>query len=365
MSPAKEELPLENNNTFVYVDDYEETEKQKEEAERLEKEFEERERQRQKEAEEAEKHRLAELKKKKEEEHKKRLENERMRQLQAIYEEKERAKQQRLKEIEAEKERERLKREAEEKAEKERLQKLKEAAEEMERLKAIEAEKERQLQLKQEESLLAKMQQENEEKSEEVDGMISGNEEDEVNDEFFEEEEEEKEPELTMEELQKLALPKAVGKVLGNPTKYKKRDENAKKEMNRDLRKLSVIFKDDDIDSDNKNFTKVAVLKYYDVLFPTFRKYCKIGGDSDWLTIEGWDALMKDAFIIDEQNGPTAKECHDLFYSIYNQHHDLNAAHKKKLSLRQSELMKKQHLKVSTRTFVLSEWNDDDPWTGG
>jgi len=136
--------------------------------------------------------------------------------------------------------------------------------------------------------------------------------------------------------------------------------------MNRDLRKLSVCFKNDNDEKQTDNLTKIAVLKYYDILFETFIKYCKIGGDSDWLTIDGWNALMLDSCVIDETDDLTKKELTNLFYSIYNQHHEMNEeiAHKKKISLRQSQILKQQHMKVSTRTFVLSEWNDFDPWTG-
>ena len=45
-----------------------------------------------------------------------------------------------------------------------------------------------------------------------------------------------------------------------------------------------------------------STLKYYDILFEIYQKYCKIGGDKDWLTQKGWDSLCQDAFIADKKS---------------------------------------------------------------
>ena len=87
-------------------------------------------------------------------------------------------------------------------------------------------------------------------------------------------------------------LPKEVKAVLGDKKKWKLPKKKKKKAaMERDLRKITESMKD--LDEEQRKYAKLSLLKYYDILFETFRKYCKIGGDKDWLTKKGWIALYK------------------------------------------------------------------------
>lgn len=174
-----------------------------------------------------------------------------------------------------------------------------------------------------------------------------------------EEEKEENKPKKSAMKIEDLLKIKLIPQKLGNPSTYKlPKDANERELMERDLRKLFV-------NDEDEKFSKLAVIKYYhDILMPTFVKYCKIGGDSDWLTMKGWQALYRDAFICDEEliNQCTEKECHSLFNVIWNRHH--NSLSSKKMTLRTSQLLEQKHNKFSTRMMILNEWNDEDPWTG-
>merc|ERR1719295_1337901 len=119
--------------------------------------------------------------------------------------------------------------------------------------------------------------------------------------------------------------------------------------MRRDLRKMLLNLDSDDGKArDDDRYTKMAVLKWHDILMETFRRYCRIGGDRDWLTQKGWDALCRDAFIPEKGKARCGeKDCHDLFRVIYTKHNS-DASHKKQ----------------STTTMITAEWNDADPWTG-
>lgn len=119
-------------------------------------------------------------------------------------------------------------------------------------------------------------------------------------------------------------------------------------------------------DADTRKTTKVAVLKWYDILIETFHRYCKVGGDDDWLTYKGWTALVRDAFVPDpdKKGGKcTEQKVDDLFEVTYWKHN----AGQRKWSLRKSQIFhrkKAAHAKQSTLSMIMADWNDADPWTG-
>ena len=112
---------------------------------------------------------------------------------------------------------------------------------------------------------------------------------------------------IQSENLMKMDLPKEVKKVLGDRKTWKipktkkkgkdKKDEQElrPKDMERDLRKITESIKD--LDEDQRKYAKLSILKYYDILFETFCRYCKIGGDKYWLTQNGWNALISGLYL--------------------------------------------------------------------
>jgi len=156
----------------------------------------------------------------------------------------------------------------------------------------------------------------------------------------------------TRDKLMQCALPQKVSAVLGDRNQFK---VPAKPAVERDLRKLQMGLQD--LDGEQRKYAKLSVLKYYDILFEVFRRYCKIGGDKHWLTASGWTALINDAFIADKKSETcTASACEALFKQVYDSHHGGGG---KPARARQ------QHVKNMTTTALnLAEWNDEDPWTG-
>ena len=95
----------------------------------------------------------------------------------------------------------------------------------------------------------------------------------------------------------KMNLPKDVEQILGDRKKWKlPKKKKLKGNMERDLRKISESLKD--LDENERKYVKLSILKYYDILYETFTRYCKIGGDKDWLTQNGWNALYKGLYYI-------------------------------------------------------------------
>merc|ERR1711920_492180 len=98
-----------------------------------------------------------------------------------------------------------------------------------------------------------------------------------------------------------MKLSKFLTKYMGNRKEYKlptkQREFN---KLERDLRRLTVGL--NGADTENRKFVKLVLLKYYEILCECFARYCLIGGDKEWLTIEGWTNLYRDAFVADRRS---------------------------------------------------------------
>jgi len=258
---------------------------------------------------------------------------------------------------------------AKEKEEAERLERERKEQEERERKEQEERERQEREKLEAEQAMAAQMEREEKERlareaaEAEVESPFSdGEEEDE---DFYEEVKEE-----TVDDLMKAEMPAEVLAVLGPQKKFKMNgNHKAQQSMRRDLRKMLINLDDDGKARDDDRYTKMAILKWHDILMETFRRYCRVGGDSAWLTQKGWDALCTDAFIPEKNKAKcTEKDCHDLFQTIYFKHN--NSEKNKKMSLRRSQILQRSdmqrqtHKKQSTTTMITAEWNDADPWTG-
>ena len=104
-----------------------------------------------------------------------------------------------------------------------------------------------------------------------------------------------------------------------------------------------------------RKFAKLSLLKHYDLLFSVFATYCKVGGDRHWLTLKGWTALCRDAFIADKKSAECSEAATKaLFQRIYARHHAARAQ-------RGGYAVKQTH---QTTALKLSEWRDADPWSG-
>eukprot|EP01083_Nonionella_stella_P074375 201749_1 len=147
----------------------------------------------------------------------------------------------------------------------------------------------------------------------------------------------------TIGDLLGMELSDSLKQSFGDPSKYKLATNAKERELiERDVRKLLMS---------NDKYTKLAVLKHYDILMETFIRYCKIGQDTDWLTMKGWDALCADAFISNKTTC-TPPQCHEVFNIVYAKHNPL-----------QDRQQRTHKAKMSTQ-MVLSEWNEVDPWSG-
>ncbi len=126
---------------------------------------------------------------------------------------------------------------------------------------------------------------------------------------------------------------------LGDRNKYKLPSQKEYINLERDLRRLTLGLPPT-IEQNDRKYCKLVILKYYDILCETFKRYCLIGGDRNWLTPKGWENLYKDLFIIDKNS----KNCYeenvcDLYEKCSNIHDN------------------KKHIKN-----IQSDWNGI--WTG-
>ena len=124
-------------------------------------------------------------------------------------------------------------------------------------------------------------------------------------------------------------------------------------------------------DANQRRFAKMVILKHYNLLTSIYQRYCKIGGDTEWMTISGWTSLLTDCGLIDDaaldrgvhdnhsghhrkHSGHHHKKYVDIFRRVYSYHqhylHSKRNCHTKKVSL--SDLYGDMPL------------NDKDPWTG-
>ncbi len=70
--------------------------------------------------------------------------------------------------------------------------------------------------------------------------------------------------------------------------------------LERDLRRLTQGLLE--TESEDRKYCKIAILKHFEMLDLTFRRYCLIGGDRQWLTYKGWQHLYKDSCVVDRNS---------------------------------------------------------------
>lgn len=105
---------------------------------------------------------------------------------------------------------------------------------------------------------------------------------------------------------------KAARKVLGDPKEYEIPQHNpARFHIERDLRKIKYALLDmgdKPEKADQRKYAKMAILKHYKLLTSIYQRYCKIGGDSEWMTLKGWTSLLKDCELIEDEEGTASTE---------------------------------------------------------
>ena len=169
------------------------------------------------------------------------------------------------------------------------------------------------------------------------------------NDEMYESE--------RIENLLKSKLPCNVENTLGDSLSFKlPEDEPQKSQIERDLRKIKVSLLEYKLEeAEQRKYAKLCILKYYDLLTSIYKRYCKIGRDTQWMTMFGWISLLRDCGMvkmqIDEQ------QYVDIFHRVYQYHHEHfhSAHHDRKHS---------RHTIQQSETYGDTHLHDKDPWTG-
>merc|ERR1719499_1677092 len=157
--------------------------------------------------------------------------------------------------------------------------------------------------------------------------------------------------------LMKLELPDEVDKALNRKKIKIPKKKGEKREMERDLRKLDYGLRN--CDPEQRKYVKIAVLKYRDLLRDTYKRYCIIGGDRNWLNEKGWVAMYHDAYIPDKTlDGCNDEDVKALFKEVYYAHHPPTARDTHAIA------SPKAIERLQTTTLLLSDWNDADPWSG-
>ena len=146
--------------------------------------------------------------------------------------------------------------------------------------------------------------------------------------------EEERMKELLDEEkidkLLSLDLTEEVSEYLGSPSTYKLQLEQKESMQNleRDMRKMAQgLYGQSEI---QRKYSKLAILKYYNCLSGVYNRYCKLGGDRYWLTIDGYMWMLKDAAIPLKDSTCTNETCKQLFQITYKMHHRLKSRYSSK-----------------------------------
>lgn len=168
------------------------------------------------------------------------------------------------------------------------------------------------------------------------------------------EEEEMKEmlDEEKIDKLLSLDLPSEVSDILGNPLSYKLplEEKDSMKNLERDMRKMHQGLHDQS--RNQRKYSKLAILKHYNCLCAVYDRYCKLGGDRHWLTMDGYMWMLKDASIPNKDSTCTNETCKQLFSITYKMHHRLQSRHSSKHKIKLSTL------------YGDDKFHDPDPWTG-
>jgi len=161
----------------------------------------------------------------------------------------------------------------------------------------------------------------------------------------------------TMKALFGAQLPRPVQSTLGDVTAYNiPTQQPAVNEIERDLRKIKVSLLEYRLEeAEQRKYAKLCILKHYDLLSSIYKRYCKIGRDTQWMTMFGWISMVRDCGLIRSQGDEQRFSA--LFHRVYQYHHDnmhsaRNKTAKSRHSINQSALYGQNHL------------HDKDPWTG-
>ena len=168
----------------------------------------------------------------------------------------------------------------------------------------------------------------------------------------------------SIEVLINMELTNTTKEVLGDPKTYDLPTQAERGDMERDLRKIKLSLLEYRSQEENQNtseenekiaeeaeqrkLAKLCILKYYDLLTSIYKRYCKIGRDTQWMTMYGWMNLLHDSGMID---GPEYEihyelQWKEIFHEMYQYHHE------------------EFHSASTLRYTDVSYLSDDDPWTG-
>ena len=154
-----------------------------------------------------------------------------------------------------------------------------------------------------------------------------------------------------------MEIPDKIGHILGDPAGYTLPTSNpALSHMKRDMRKIKVSLLEYKLEgAEQRKYAKLCILKYYDLLTSIYKRYCKIGRDTQWMTMFGWISLLRDCGMAKTHSDE--QQYIDVFGRIYQYHHEhLHSARKdmnhSRHSISQSGMYGDAHL------------HDKDPWTG-
>merc|ERR1719334_1203549 len=145
-----------------------------------------------------------------------------------------------------------------------------------------------------------------------------------------------------------MELSQSVGAILGDPKSYNiPTQQAARDQIERDLRKIKVsLFEYQLEEPPQRKYAKLCVLKHHDLLNSIFKRYCKIGRDTQWMTMFGWISLLRDCGLVSTQSDEHIYVA--IFQRIYLYHHE--------------------HLhSVVTPMYgdrISNSRDDNDPWTG-
>ena len=155
-----------------------------------------------------------------------------------------------------------------------------------------------------------------------------------------------------LDKLLKLKLPEDVAEILGDPLLYDlpTEEKDAMQNLERDMRKMSEGLHDKS--PIQRKYSKLAILKHYKMLMSVYQRYCKLGQDRHWLTMDGFLWMLRDAAIPDKNSTCTTQACKQLFNITYKMHHRLQSRHQSR-----------HRIKISA-SYGDSIFHDSDPWTG-
>ncbi|ETO26774.1 hypothetical protein RFI_10360, partial [Reticulomyxa filosa] len=150
-----------------------------------------------------------------------------------------------------------------------------------------------------------------------------------------------------------------VEKTLGKLKEFRLPEKPTEmKNLERDLRKMNDGL--EGLSADDRKYTKLVVIKHYDLLFRTFRRYCKIGGDTHWMTETGWVQLLLDCNVSTKSIEKCDKEgFEELFHRVFNNHQRPKSKNKGKGKLKALKLSHQRSMSALGNLGL-----SDDPWTG-